>query len=132
MSRLTRDFVNWLPIQGYHFLWLLFPKVFRLQYTKHWPDPLSLVTTNGVSIDFLSSGYLDISVHQVSLARLCIQHAITAKTVGFPHSEICGSKLVNSSPQLIAVYNVLHRLLTPRHPSSALNYLFASTICTQS
>ena len=23
----------------------------------HWPDPLSLATTNGVSVDVLSSGY---------------------------------------------------------------------------
>ena len=35
---------------------------------------------------------------------------------GLPHSEIPGSKLVCSSPRLIAAYHVLHRLLTPRHP----------------
>lgn len=28
---------------------------------------------------------------------------------GFPHSEISGSKLVDSSPKLIAVFHVLHR-----------------------
>ena len=42
---------------------------------------------------------------------------------GFPHSEIPGSKLVCSSPGLIAAYHVLHRLLTPRHPPSALSSL---------
>ena len=36
-----------------------------------------------------------------------------------PHSEISGSKLVDSSPKLIAVFRVLHRLLMPRHPSCA-------------
>ena len=41
----------------------------------------------------------------------------------FPHSEIPGSKLVCSSPGLIAAYHVLHRLLTPRHPPYALNNL---------
>ncbi len=42
---------------------------------------------------------------------------------GFPHSEISGSQLVCSSPELIAAYHVLHRLLTPRHPPSALSSL---------
>ena len=42
---------------------------------------------------------------------------------GFPHSEIPGSKLVCSSPRLIAAYRVLHRLLVPRHPPCALSSL---------
>ena len=33
---------------------------------------------------------------------------------GLPHSEISGSQLVYSSPKLIAVNHVLHRLLTPQ------------------
>ncbi len=39
---------------------------------------------------------------------------------GFPHSEIFGSKLIRSSPKLIAAYHVLHRLSAPRHPPNAL------------
>ena len=42
---------------------------------------------------------------------------------GLPHSEISGSKLVSSSPKLIAAYHVFHRLLAPRHPPTALNSL---------
>ncbi len=42
---------------------------------------------------------------------------------GFPHSEIVGSKLIRSSPTLIAAYHVLHRLSTPRHPPDALKSL---------
>ena len=42
---------------------------------------------------------------------------------GFPHSEISGSKLIRSSPKLIAAYHVLHRLLAPRHPPNALKTL---------
>ena len=38
---------------------------FRLSRIHHWPDPLSLATTSGVSIDVLSSGYLDVSVPRV-------------------------------------------------------------------
>ena len=39
---------------------------------------------------------------------------------GFPHSDISGSKLICSSPKLIAAYHVLHRLLMPRHSPCAL------------
>jgi hypothetical protein len=42
------------------------------------------------------------------------------KTGGFPHSEIDGSKLICSSPSLIAACHVLLRLLMPRHPLYAL------------
>src|SRR5215217_5778859 len=49
-------------------------------------------------------------------------NAVTIRIVegGFPHSEILGSKLVRSSPRLIAAYHVLHRLSAPRHPPNAL------------
>ena len=39
---------------------------------------------------------------------------------GLPHSEIPGSKPIPGSPELIAGYHVLHRLLLPRHPPNAL------------
>jgi hypothetical protein len=38
---------------------------FRLSLLKHWPSPRSLATTSGVSVDVLSSGYLDVSVPRV-------------------------------------------------------------------
>ena len=44
-------------------------------------------------------------------------------TAGFPHSEICGSKAICASPQLIAACHVLHRLLMPRHSPCALVHL---------
>ena len=37
-----------------------------------------------------------------------------------PHSDILGSRLVCSSPRLIAAYHVLHRLSVPRHPPCAV------------
>ena len=40
--------------------------------------------------------------------------------MGFPHSEISGSKCIGNSPELIAAYHVLHRLSVPRHPPNAL------------
>ena len=46
---------------------------FHLSHNYHWPGPRSLATTCGVSVDVLSSGYLDVSVPQVRHLTLCIQ-----------------------------------------------------------
>ena len=92
-----------------------------------WPLPLSLATTRGISFDFSSSGYLDVSVPRVPRIYLWIQYMLRdSSSRGFPHSEICGSTLICSSPQLIAACHVLHRLPMPRHSPYALlclNYL---------
>ena len=74
-----------------------------------WALPLSLATTQGVSIDFLSCGYLDVSVPRVGSAEAvtCLQHA------GLPHSEISGSSLVCQLPE------AYRRLLRPSSPPSA-------------
>ena len=56
---------------------------FRLCKQYHWPGPRSLATTNGVSVDVLSSGYLDVSVRRVRLLHLWIQCRITLRW-GFP------------------------------------------------
>ena len=52
---------------------------FRFLTPGHWPGPRSLATTSGVSVDVLSSGYLDVSVRRVCLTCLCIQQAMTHK-----------------------------------------------------
>ena len=105
---------------------------FRLSRIRHWPGPRSLATTNGVSVDVLSSRYLDVSVPWVCLkppilfgslipsldnrksktSRSDFFHfwsnpktqglGVPAIEGGFPHSEIRGSKLLRSSPRLIA------------------------------
>ena len=86
-----------------------------------WPLPLSLATTRGISFDFSSSGYLDVSVPRVPRVNLCIQLTLRdSSSRGFPHSDIRGSKLIYSSPRLFAVNRVLHRLLMPRHSPYAL------------
>ena len=43
---------------------------FRFVLVDHWPDPLSLAATDGVSVDVLSSGYLDVSVPRVRFRHL--------------------------------------------------------------
>ena len=89
---------------------------------SHWPNPRSLAATSRVSFDILSSGYWDVSVHQVCFLYLCIQYKILQRS-GLPHSEIHGSKGVGAYPWLIAACYVLHRLSMPRHPSYALRHL---------
>ena len=70
---------------------------------------------------FSSSGYLDVSVHQVPSCKLCVGlQATEVSSARFPHSEICGSKVICTSPQLFAAYYVFHRLSVPRHPPYAL------------
>ena len=89
--------------------------------TVVWPLPLSLATTRGISFDFSSSPYLDVSVQGVPHVYLLIQYTFhDSSSWVFPHSEICGSKLICSSPQLIAACHVLLRLLMPRHSPCAL------------
>src|ERR1700710_3338349 len=56
-----------LLVRGYHPLRLCFPDRFQLSRIDHWPGPRSLATTNGVSVDVLSSRYLDVSVPWVCL-----------------------------------------------------------------
>ena len=46
------------------------PKVLLLLV---WPPPRSLATTSGISVDFSSSPYLDVSVQAVPFIHLCIQ-----------------------------------------------------------
>ena len=54
---------------------------------------------------------------------LCIQEGILKVCLsGFPHSEISGSKVICTSPKLIAACRVLHRRQMPRHPPCALVY----------
>ena len=97
--------------------------------TSVWPLPRSLATTSGISVDFFSSPYLDVSVQAVPLIYLFIQYMIhELHSCGLLHSDIFGSMCACHSPKLFAAYRVLHRLLMPRHPPCALislNSLFA-------
>ena len=95
--------------------------------TPVWPLSLSLAATNKIDVSFSSSGYLDVSVHRVPLHTLWIGvWMIRVLRTGFPHSDICGSRIICISPQLFAAYHVFLRLLVPRHPPCALLCLISS------
>ena len=57
-----------------------------------WPLPRSLATTSGISVDFFSSPYLDVSVQAVPLVWLCIHHTMTgldsSRIAPFGHPRI--------------------------------------------
>ena len=63
--------------------------------------PGSLATTAGISIDFFSSGYLDVSVHQVRFLQpiYSAEDDRVLSLCGFPHSDISGSKFDCQLPE---------------------------------
>src|SRR6185312_10311229 len=96
-----------------------------------WALPLSLATTQGVEVSFLSSGYLDVSVPQ--LASSCPMYSGRSTRalprVSFLIRKSPDQRLVSTSPRLIAAAHVLHRLLAPRHPPCALILLIEMNTC---
>ena len=93
-------------------------RTFRLTTIGHWPVPLSLATTRGISVDVFSSGYLDVSVPRVRLQLLCIQNWIPSKGWVSPF----GHPRINDRSHLPAAFRSVPR------PSSPLGAK-ASTKC---
>src|SRR5205823_13248275 len=96
-----------------------------------WALPFSLATTQGVEVSFLSSGYLDVSVHR--LASSCPMDSgrgtRALPRVGFPIWRSRDQRLVITSPGLLAAAHVLLRLSAPRHPPCALVLLIRKNTC---
>ena len=113
-SALLEDPVGTLPIRGYHPLWHSFPAVSGCSHPNHWPGPRSLVTTNGVSVDVLSSSYLDISVRWVRLP--C---GINQIGLGFPIRKSADQSLLTTPHSLsqrvtsfiASLYQGIHQML---------------------
>ncbi len=104
-------------IQDYHLLWSDFPDrsacdafVTPYQCPQHrkasfsvWACPLSLAATYGVSVDFLSCRYLDVSVPCVDFHWP--MHSARDDRIwlpspdGFPHSEIPGLTVIRHLPR---------------------------------
>ena len=109
-----------LPVRAFHPLRTAFPDRSRSQTSTvsksynpgHastspvWALPRSLATTCGIIVIFSSCGYLDVSVPRVC-PHLVGDHIAVA---GLSHSEIPGSMVICTSPELIAAYHVLLRL----------------------
>ena len=76
----------------------------------------------GISVDFFSSGYLDVSVRRVRFLIPILFRMGYSLRSGFPHSDISGSKLHCQLPR------AFRRLARPSSPVIAK----ASTTCTYS
>ncbi len=96
------------------------PSLFAYQLCRLRASPRSLAATGGISVDFFSSGYLDVSVPPVRL-RAPMDSVPDTQLVlgGFPHSEMPGSQVVC---HLTEPYR---RLPRPSSPLAAK----ASTVC---
>ncbi len=92
-----------------------------VQKHRVWALPRSLAATNGISFDFFSSGYLDVSVPRVRLRPK--SDDLVLPRPGFPIRTPPDQSLFSGSPKIFAAYRVLHRLLAPRHPPFALSSL---------
>ena len=78
-------------------------RLFWLFIIGRWPVPRSLATTNGISIDFFSSGYLDVSVLRVVSLNLWIQFKVPHKVVGFPIRKFTDQNL-HTAPRNLSQY----------------------------
>ncbi len=129
-TRLSLPLVRLPILFDYASLMLMSVRTPNVLLHRVWPLPLSLAATHGIAFAFSSSAYLDVSVRRVPHIQLCIYCMFhDSSSWWFPNSEICGSRLICSSPQLIAACHVLRRLLMPRHSPCALyslnfSYLF--------
>ena len=70
--------------------------LFRFLFIHRLACPISLATTLGVSFDFLSFRYLDVSVPWVRFINLCIQLMIPIKSVGSPIRIFTDHRLLSS------------------------------------
>ena len=104
-----------LPVRGYHPLWPLFPKrsgSFRqIAGLIRFRSPL---LTESLLMSF------PLGTEMFQFPRFASLAGYTLRC-GFPHSDIHGSTGARPSPQLFAACHVLHRLLAPRHPLTALH-----------
>ena len=111
-------------LRGSHPLWPAFPyRSTNLSYRyvspqprginpSVWPLPRSLATTGGISVDFSSSPYLDVSVQAVPFVYLFYSvYDDRTPSAGLLHSEIHG---YSAYLRLTVAYRSLSR------PSSAL------------
>ena len=108
-----------------------------IQACGNWAGPLSLAATKGISVDFFSSGYLDVSVLPVRLYTLWIQIQILPKQWVSPFGNLrikaCLStprSLSQTTTSFIASYRLgIHRMRLFAWPynlkQSVLTWFFA-------
>ena len=127
----------WLRIRSSHALWLYFPEHSAHQLSCHGvvlqPHPCRNMDGLGYSPfarhywgnHCLFSFPAGTKMFQFPAFASIVRWIISLQDIGLSHSEIRGSKVICTYPQLIAAYHVLHRLREPRHPPCALTYFLS-------
>ena len=72
-TRLSLSLVGFPTPFDYSLMYVVSVLTPNLFLNSVWPLPISLATTFGISFDFFSSPYLDVSVQEVPFLNLCIQ-----------------------------------------------------------
>ena len=104
--------VTGLPMPfGYRLDWLMLSSTPEVFLPPVWPPPRSLATTCGISFDFFSSPYLDVSVQAVPSVKLFIHLTVTGHCSG--RIAPFGRLRLNAYLRLPAAFRSLSR------PSSA-------------
>ena len=109
-------------------------RAFRFLCCDHWPSPLSLATTNGVSVDVLSCRYLDVSVPCVRFLHPIFSGADTSLQYLEPRpsetSQITkylrwvppfGDPWIKAYSQLPTAYRSVSRPSSPVHAKASTN-----------
>ena len=109
-----------LRIRNYHPLWLNFPEhSSRNQHaTSRSYNPADALPQQRFGLFPVRSPLLGESLDYF----LFLLRITALQAAGLSHSEISGSKVICTYPELIAAYHVLHRLREPRHPPDALTF----------
>ena len=115
---LLKAIFYYLPIRGYHSLWPAFPCSSGLvkNNTGLFRVRSPLLT------EYLFLQVLRCFSSLGSLLQAMNSLESNLERLGFPIRK-SRVKLIDSKPELIAVYHVLHRLFMPRHPPNALTRL---------
>ena len=112
-------------LRGSHPLWLAFPyhsaKLLHRYVSPQpqrinplvWPLPRSLATTSGISVDFFSSPYLDVSVQEVPYSMLFYSQ-------GVDRVLLCRVSPFGN-PRIIACFRLPVAYRRSLRPSSATN-----------
>ena len=125
-----------LRLRDFHPLWSAFPVPFdfaaaRLCFALQPPCGFGLLPFRspllGKSFLFLWVLRCFSSPGSLRLPMCSVADTPAYPGVGFPIRTSSVQAVAHTSPKLIAVYRVLHRQLTPRHPPYALSSL--STTC---
>ena len=114
--------IQCLRVRDFHPLSCNFPDASTNTQYPLWPwaSPLSLAATQGISVDFFSSGYLDVSLPLVRLVRLSLSpyDDVPFNTPGFP------IRISSAHNGFYLLTDAFRRLTRPSSPLTA----WASTV----